>query len=70
MPLDRETIDLLHRYEKEQNRKTGFKVVKLPCCNKSVQIDRPQDQMIRCEDCKKTFILTWSKIGNHKIQGG
>jgi anaerobic ribonucleoside-triphosphate reductase len=43
------------------------RAVKLPCCNISVEILRPEDQTIICPKCGKQNMLVWSKLGNHKL---
>jgi len=70
MPLDREAQETLDRYEKERNQGKTHKVVRLPCCGNKIEITKPGDQYIKCADCNHSFLLTWSKLGNHKIKGG
>jgi hypothetical protein len=44
-------------------------IIKLPCGHGSVEVTKPEDQYITCGQCLKQFLLVWSKIGKHKIQG-
>ena len=37
------------------------KVVKLPCCGTSVEILRPEDQILWCPQCAKRHALIWQR---------
>ena len=62
-------MDEIRRLNHEFDIRPIRKILKLPCGHGSIEISRPQDQYVVCDTCYKKFLLIWSKIGRHKIEG-
>ena len=62
-------MDEMRRLNREFDIRPVRKILKLPCNCTSVEILRPEDTYIVCPVCFKKYLLTYSKIGKHKIEG-
>lgn len=61
-------LKTLQELENERNKQPIHKTVKLPCGHATIELTKTGDQYIKCSICHKSFLLTWSSIGRHKMQ--
>jgi len=59
----------MNKLSKEIDKRPIRKILRLPCGHGNVEITRPEDTYVTCPICYKKFLLTWSRIGKHKIEG-
>jgi len=59
--------DIEKQLAKEQDTGITATVLKLPCGHADIEIDRAEDQVVKCPVCLKRSFLVWSTIGRHKI---
>lgn len=59
----------LRELDKEWDKRPVRQILKLPCGCTSVELSRPEDTYVTCPVCYKKFLLIYSKIGKHKIEG-
>lgn len=61
--------DQLRKIDREYDQRPVRTILKLPCGCTSIEITRPGDQYVVCPSCFHKYLLTWSKIDKHKIEG-